>query len=84
MKINEQSKQNFIFVRRYVWRRFGKRFSLQHDAYLCQLFSYKTVGWPTKRVIEPNNFVAAPVLLNATLEIKCPLLCRRHPSWEFC
>ena len=83
-KMFSLSNPNLELSWRYVWRRFGRRSSLQHDAYLCQLNGYQTVGWPTKRLMEPNNFVAAPVLLNVTLEQKCPMLCRRHPDWEYC
>ena len=43
-----------------------------------------TVGFPTKRPMEPNNFVAAVVKRNATLAVKCPAKCRRNPEGEYC
>ena len=68
---------------RYVWKRFGKRMSMQHDAYLCQQFP-GSIGWPTKRLMEPNNYVASIAKDNATLIHKCPRKCRRKVDWEYC
>ena len=68
---------------RLVWKPWGRRNAFQHDAYSCEKFN-NSIGWPTKRLMEPNNFVASVVRENVTLTEKCPLKCRRHPEWEFC
>ena len=72
-----------IFSFRYVWKRFGKRMSMQHDAYLCQQWP-GSIGWPTQRLMEPNNYVASIANDNATLVHKCPRKCRRRLEWEYC
>ena len=68
---------------RLVWKPWGRRNALQHDAYSCEKFN-NSIGWPTKRLMEPNNFVASVVRENVTLTEKCPEKCRRQPEWEFC
>jgi len=68
----------------YVWS-WGKHMSLQHDAYTCHKF-HGSIGWPTERKNEPNNYVAAVVAEEAALWKICPKKCRRkeHPEWEHC
>jgi len=68
----------------YVWP-WGRRFAIQHDAYLCKRFP-GSQAWPVQRVKEPNNFVASVVAENATLWQRCPPICRPkdHPNWEHC
>ena len=68
---------------RWVWKPWANKFAFQHDAYSCETFN-NTIGWPTQRLMEPNNFVASVVKDNVTLTEKCPLKCRRHPEWEYC
>ena len=68
---------------RWIWRPWGRKFAFQHDAYHCKVFN-NTVGWPTQRLMESNNFVASVVLQNSTLTEKCPVECRRYPEWEYC
>ena len=72
----------FIVISRYVWTRF-KRLSMQHDAYLCQDWP-GSIGWPTQRLMEPNNYVASVVIDNGTLIHRCPKQCRRKIEWEYC
>ena len=71
------------YLLRYVWLGWAKRMAVQHDSYLCK--DYRgTLGFPTQRLMEPNNFVAAVVKDNATLTKKCPVQCRRYKEWEHC
>ena len=59
---------------------------MQHDAYTCKQYS-GTHGFPTKRLEEPNNFVASVIKENHELKDECPVKCRRqgHESdWERC
>ena len=51
----------------------------------CHIYP-NTIGFPTERKDEDNNFVAAVVTDNATLWQKCPRKCRRkgHMDWEHC
>ena len=72
-----------MLIFRFVWRKFGRALSMQHDAYLCKIYK-GSISWPTRRLIEPNNFVASVVRENATLKKKCPVECRRYPEWEYC
>ena len=72
-----------MLIFRNVWQRFGHKRSMQHDAYLCKQYR-GSIGWPTKRLIEPNNFVGSVIEENHTLSEKCPIECRRHPDWEYC
>lgn len=44
-------------VRRYIWR-WARKDCLSHDAFHCSKFS-KTKPFPTKRILQPNNFVGA-------------------------
>ena len=87
MQINELLEISFVLLLnfRHVWRRisFGHSQSLQHDAYLCQS-NPGSISWPTKRLLQPNNFVASVVKENVTLLKKCPSMCRRHQAWEYC
>ena len=68
---------------RWIWRPWGKRFAFQHDSYHCKVFE-NTIGWPTQRLMEPNNYAAAVKLENYTLTEKCPVECRRKAEWEYC
>ena len=66
-----------------VWNPWGHRNAFQHDAYTCEKF-HNTIGWPTKRLMDPNNFVGSVVKENVALTQKCPVKCRRDPEWEYC
>ena len=72
---------------RFIWP-WAKRDSLQHDAYSCHYFD-DTVGFPTPRRNETNNFVASVVSLDMYIWEKCPVECRRKghendAEWEHC
>ena len=70
----------------HVWNVFGSpNNTMQHDSYTCQWFK-GSVGWPTQRKIEPNNFVGAIIAENLTLNKTCPKECRRKnkDDWEYC
>ena len=71
-------------LQRHVWP-WAKFVAMQHDSYTCHLYPH-TIGWPTRRRNEPNNFVASVTSDNATLWTKCPKKCRRkgHMDWEYC
>ena len=68
---------------RWVWRTWGWNNAFQHDAYSCEKFN-TSVGWPTQRLVQGNNFVGSVILQNVTLDEKCPVPCRRKPDWEYC
>ena len=70
-------------IHRAIWNTWGWNNAFQHDAYSCIRFN-SSVGWPTKRLMEPNNFVASVIKQNHTLNEKCPITCRRNPEWEYC
>ena len=75
--------QDQIILARHVWKCFGREMSLQHDSYLCE--HYKgSVGWPTQRLLEPNNFVGSVANGNSTLEKECPIQCRKNEVWKYC
>ena len=72
------------FLRRYVWR-WAKKDALQHDAYSCKIFP-GTVGFPTRRKNETNNFIASVYSQDMYMWEKCPYKCRpkEHKDWEYC
>ena len=74
---------NFASNFRHVWLSWGKRFSVQHDSYLCKMFR-GSIGFPTQRQMVPNNFVASIYKDNDTLTKRCPIDCRRYREWEYC
>ena len=78
-----QSTLSFLINSRWIWKPWAYKYAFQHDAYSCEVFN-NTIGWPTKRLMEPNNFVASVVISNMTLTEKCPVKCRRNPEWEYC
>ena len=49
-------------LRTHVWP-WAKSVAVQHDAYYCAMFS-GSIPWPTKRLVEPNNYIAAPCYTN--------------------
>ena len=57
--------------------------AMQHDAYLCADWP-GSIGWPTQRLMEPNNYVASVVSDNHTFIHRCPKRCRRNIEWEYC
>ena len=69
-----------MILRKYVWHRWGKASSVQHDSYLCEQYP-GSIGFPTQRLIEPNNYVASVWNDKEIIEKKCPLKCRRNPQW---
>ena len=72
------------FLRRYVWK-WAKKDALQHDAYSCKIFP-GTVGFPTQRRNESNNFIASVYSQEMYMMEKCPYKCRpsQHKDWEYC
>ena len=75
-----------MLLKNFVWPLFKHRLVLQHDSYLCQTFRFSK-PWPTKRLMEPNNFVASIYKDNATLKQRCPTACRpkkHRDDWEYC
>jgi len=68
---------------RQVWNPWGYKNAIQHDAYTCENFE-NSVGWPTKRPSEPNNFMGAVLKENNQITEKCPIKCRRNQNWEYC
>ena len=72
------------FLKRYLWP-WGKWSAVSHDAYTCQRFP-RTQPFPTRRKLEPNNFVASIVEANDILDIECPVSCRpkQHKDWTYC
>ena len=69
---------------RYIWP-WGKWSALSHDSYTCQKFP-RTQAFPTQRILEKNNFVAAVISANDVLLEECPEKCRpkNHPDWKYC
>lgn len=69
---------------RYIWP-WGKWSALSHDSYTCTQFP-RTSPFPTKRLMEPNNFVASVVFANDVMRQKCPKKCRpkEHKDWQYC
>ena len=70
---------------RYVWG-WAKQVSMQHDSYTCGLYS-GSIGFPSPRRNQTNNFVASVVNQNMYLWRKCPRQCRRRgheDDWEYC
>lgn len=72
------------FLKRYIWP-WGKWSALSHDSYTCQKFP-RTQAFPTQRILEKNNFVAAVISANDVLLEECPEKCRpkNHPDWKYC
>ena len=72
----------------HVWKVFeGGKHVFQHDAHSCTRAKFRgSKPWPTRRLMEPNNFVASVVRENVTLSQKCPRPCRpqNHQDWEYC
>lgn len=70
-------------LRKHVWLTWGKKSSFQHDSYTCDKFP-GSVGFPTPRIMEPNNYVASVFMDGEMISKKCPKRCRRHPNWIYC
>ena len=69
---------------RHVWNTWGKtNNTLAHDSVFCKQFP-PTMGFPTKRKNEPNNYVASIVKKNVIFWEVCPEACRRHVQWDHC
>lgn len=68
---------------RHVWP-WARHMATQHDSYTCRSFP-NSIGFPTERRDEKNNFVAAVVSEGeGRLWKVCPKKCRRRPEWEHC
>ena len=69
---------------RYVWP-WARGNSIAHDSYHCRQYPY-TRPFPTKRVQDHNNFVAAVVAEGNILKTVCPEVCRplNHTDWRYC
>ena len=72
-----------IFDFRLVWNPREYKNAIQHDAYTCENFE-NSVGWPTKRLSEPNNFIGSVLNENNQITETCPVKCRRNQDWEYC
>ena len=75
--------QDLLMV--YVWS-WGKHMAMEHDSYRCHMYPH-SIGFPTERKDEDNNFVASVVSEGrGYLWKKCPKKCRRkgHEDWEHC
>lgn len=70
-------------LKKYVWHPWGRASSVQHDSYLCKYFP-GSIGFPTRRKMEPNNYVASVWKDGEQIAKKCPKECRRHPDWIYC
>ena len=70
----------------YVWP-WGKNMAMEHDSYRCHVYN-NSIGYPTQRKDEANNFVASVVSVQGLdyLWQKCPEQCRRngHQDWDYC
>ena len=64
----------------HVWP-WGRNVSLQHDSYTCQHYP-GSVGFPTERLDEEYNFIAAVGPMRLWEE--CPVICRRKEEWSHC
>ena len=62
-------QQDQFILSMYVWKFFGPEMSLQHDSYRCKRYK-GSVGWPTQRLIEPNNIVGSIVKGNGTWKME--------------
>ena len=69
---------------RYVWP-WAKWSALSHDSYTCNLFP-RTKAFPTRRLVEKNNFVASVVEAGDVMKKHCPEKCRPedHKDWLYC
>lgn len=72
-----------ILLRTYVWNTWGKKSSVQHDSYLCEQYP-GSIGFPTQRLMEKNNYVASVYNDGEMIRKKCPKKCRRQPEWIYC
>jgi len=67
----------------YVWP-WAQFLTLSHDSFYCDRFP-NTVGFPTQRLNESNNFVGAIVYEFTNIsDIVCPEKCRRKVDWLYC
>ena len=68
----------------YVWP-WAQEDVMEHDSYSCSIFP-NSIGFPTERLDEPENFVGSAVSVNNRLWRVCPQECRRnnHTEWEHC
>ena len=70
----------------YVWP-WGKNMAMEHDSYRCHVYK-NSIGFPTQRKDEVNNFVASVVSVQGLDHLwqKCPEQCRRkgHQDWDYC
>ena len=72
-----------LLLRTYVWNPWGMKSSVQHDSYTCDQYP-GSIGFPTQRLMEPNNYVASVWNDAEMIAKKCPPRCRRYPSWLYC
>ena len=79
----KQNRNLSKFFFRVVWKTFGRHQVMQHDSYLCKFYK-GSVGFPTQRLMQPNNFVGAVEYENITVKRKCPVECRRNSEWQYC
>ncbi|XP_059085676.1 uncharacterized protein LOC131882530 isoform X2 [Tigriopus californicus] len=75
-----------FLLMRHIWKLVQGKPLLSHDSYSCGKYN-DTIGFPTPRKRQvANNFVGAVLEMNLTLDIPCPINCRRmgHPDWTYC
>jgi hypothetical protein len=72
-----------FILKKYVWQTWGHASSVQHDSYLCAEYP-GSIGFPTQRKMEPNNYVASVWKDREMIQKKCPSKCRRKPEWIYC
>ena len=58
--------------------------SLSHSLSPGSGANCRSVGFPTRRKNEDNNFVASVYAEKMMVWQKCPVECRRKKEWEYC
>ena len=69
-----------IITRRYIWR-WARKDCLSHDSFHCSKFS-KTKPFPTRRILQPNNFVGAVGFQQIQLSIHNYLIEPSVPAYQ--
>ena len=72
-----------MILKKYIWNAWAKFNSIQHDSYLCEQFP-GSIGFPTQRLMEPNNYVASVWKERDFMRKRCPVKCRRQREWLYC
>ena len=72
-----------VILNKYIWKTWGKHSSVQHDSYCCENFP-GSIGFPTQRILAPNNYVASVWIEKDKMVKRCPVKCRRYADWIYC